>query len=122
MAKPVIFSLSLGLALGLLVSLAGLAYAQGDPADEALRAKKLPHEQALKAIEQERLAFQRALSIREQECFTRFFSSRCIDQVTTDHLREMRNFDLRREAELQALRDIDAQLRARGRDRKASSS
>ena len=119
MTKLPIFSLSLGLALSLV---AGLAAAQGQLADEDLKAKKLPHEQALKAIEQERLAFQRELSVREQDCFKRFFSARCIDQVTTDHLREMRSFDLRREAELQALRDIDAQLRARSRDRKASNS
>ncbi len=119
MTKPPIFALSLGLAFWLG---AGLAAAQDQPVDEDLRAKKVPHQQALKAIEQERLVFERELSIREQACLKRFFSARCLDEITTDHLREMRSFDLRREAELQALREIDAQLRVRSRERKASSS
>jgi hypothetical protein len=117
--KTSIFAFSLSLAFGLS---AGVVSAQGHKPDEDLRAKKLPHEQALKTIEQERRDFERALSMREQECLKRFFSSSCLDKVTTDHLREMRSFDLRREAELQALREIDAELRARSRERKASSS
>jgi hypothetical protein len=121
--KRSILALSTGLALGLAFGLAaGLVSAQSQLPDEDLKAQKLPHEQALKTIEQERSAFERALSVREQECLQRFFSSNCLDKVTADHLREMRNFDLRREAELQALREIDAQLRARSRERKASSS
>lgn len=120
--KTRIFALSLGLALGVLTGLAAAQSAQGQPGDDELRARKIPHEQALKTIEQERLGFQRELAAREEECLKRFFSSRCLDKVTTDHLREMRSFDLRREAELQALREIDAELRARSRERRASQS
>ncbi len=119
MAKPTIFSLSLGLVCTLAC---GVALAQASDPDAELKAKKIPHEQALKVIEQERLVFQRELAAREEACLKRFFSSRCLDQVTTDHLREMRGFDMRRETELQALRDIDAELRARNRERKANKS
>ena len=100
----------------------GLAQAHAADPDAQLRAKKIPHEQALAAIERERLEFARVLSQREQECLTRFFSARCLDQVTTDHLNAQRGFDLRREEQRQAIRDIDAALRALSRERRASSS
>ncbi len=119
MAKLRIFSLSAALALSLS---AGWVLAQSQDPDTDLRLKKIPHEKALEAIERERLVFQKELAKREEECLTRFFSANCLDKVTTDHLREMRAFDLRREAERQAIREIDAQLRARSRERKATKS
>ena len=72
----------------------------------------------MEQIESERLAFQRDLASREAACLKRFFSSRCLDEIRTEHLKRMREFDLRREAELQALRDIDAEIRARNRSRR----
>lgn len=119
MAKHRIFSLSAGLALALAW---GPVWAQNQDPDAALRAQKLPHEQAIEAIERERLEFQKALAKREEECLKRFFSANCLDKVATDHLSEMRAFDLRREAERQAIREIDAELRARSRERKATNS
>jgi len=44
-----------------------------------------------------------------------------METIRTDHLREMRSFDLRREAELQALRTIDAEIRSRARKRRERS-
>jgi hypothetical protein len=123
MIKRPIFSFSSGLALGLCAT---LAMAQGQAPspdlDADLKAKKPPHEQALEQIERERVAFQREISQREQACLKRFFSANCLDKVTTDHLNGMRAFDLRREAERQALREIDAELRARSRERRATKS
>ena len=109
---PCILALSLLGASGLRVALAA------DP-DADLKAQRPQHEQNLQAIESERLAFQRGLARREDACLKRFFSSRCIEEIRTEHLREMRSFDLRKETELQALRDIDAQIRARIRARRA---
>jgi hypothetical protein len=119
MVKRSIFSLSAGLALGLCAT---LAVAQSQDPDADLRAKKPTHEQALERLERERLAFQREISQREQACLKKFFSASCLDKVTTDHLQGMREFDLRREAERQALREIDAEIRARSRERKAAQS
>jgi hypothetical protein len=127
MVKCTIFSLSAGVALGLCATLA-LAQGQlqgqlqGQDPDSDLKAKKPPHEQALEQIERERLAFAREISQREQVCLKKFFSASCLDKVTTDHLQGMREFDLRREAERQALREIDAELRARSRERRAPQS
>jgi hypothetical protein len=123
MVKRTIFSLSAGVALGLCATLAlAQGSTQGQDPDSDLKAKKPPHEQALEQIERERLAFAREISQREQTCLKKFFSASCLDKVTTDHLRGMREFDLRREAERQALREIDAELRARSRERKATQS
>ncbi len=91
-----------------------------DP-DADLKAQKPPHEQQLDQIERERKAFSRELAKREEECLKRFFSARCMETIRTDHLREMRSFDLRREAELQALRTIDAEIRHRARKRRERS-
>ena len=123
MVKRTIFSLSAGVALGLCATLAlAQGSVQGQDPDADLKAKKPPHEQALERIEQERRIFQREISQREQVCLKKFFSASCLDKVTTDHLQGMREFDLRREAERQALREIDAELRARSRERRAPQS
>ena len=119
MTKFSIFSLSAGIIWCVCM---GAALAQAPDTDAQLRAKKIPHEQALGAIERERIEFLRVLAEREQNCFKRFFSARCLDQVTIDHLNAMRGFDLQREEQRQALREIDAQLRARGRERRANQS
>jgi hypothetical protein len=114
-----IFAFSLALALGLCAT---LARAQDQDPDAVLKARKPAHEQALARIEQERLTFARESSAREQACLQKFFSASCLDRLTADHLEGMREFDLRREAERQALREIDAELRARSRERRAGSS
>jgi len=64
-----------------------------------LAAKKVPFEQEI-----------------EEQCLKRFFSASCLDDIRAEHLREMRGFDLRREAALQAMRDIDAKARADTRE------
>ena len=89
-----------------------------DP-DADLGDKRPPHERLITQIESERLAFQRDLASREQACLKRFFASRCLDEIRLEHLRRMREFDLRKEAELQALRDIESEIRARNRGRRA---
>ncbi|MFM8675853.1 MAG: hypothetical protein ACKOCR_00665 [Burkholderiaceae bacterium] len=116
MPKPLILPRRLILAS----LLAGLPLS-GLPADPDAdpREKRPPHERLITQIESERLAFQRDLASREEACLKRFFSSRCLDKIRAEHLKRMREFDLRREAELQALRDIDAELRARNRSRRA---
>ncbi|MFM7284574.1 MAG: hypothetical protein ACKO2B_05980, partial [Betaproteobacteria bacterium] len=68
-----------------------------DP-DADLRDKRPPHERLITQIESERLAFQRDLASREEACLKRFFSSRCLDEIRAEHLKLMREFDLRREA------------------------
>lgn len=104
--------------VGLLGAVGNLAAQTADP-DADLKAQRPQHEQTLEAIQAERLAFQRDLARREEVCLKRFFSSRCIEAIRNEHLREMRSFDLRKETELQALRDIDAEIRARVRARRA---
>lgn len=101
-------------------ALAGAALAQtaADP-DTDLKARRPPHERQVELIESERLAFQRDLASREEACLKRFFASRCLDEIRLEHLRRMREFDLRKEAELQALRDIESEIRARNRGRRA---
>ena len=89
-----------------------------DP-DADLRVKRPPHERLIEQIESERLQFQRDLARREEACLKRFFSSRCLDEIRAEHLKRMREFDLRKETELQALRDIDAEIRTRNRSRRA---
>ena len=116
MLKPLILPRTLILA-SLLAGLP-LSGLPADP-DADLREKRPPHERLIEQIESERLVFQRDLASREAACLKRFFSSRCLDEIRTEHLKRMREFDLRREAELQALRDIDAELRARNRSRRA---
>jgi hypothetical protein len=112
MFKTLIFPLSLLIAGG------ALAQAPADP-DADLKAKKPPHELQIDRIEFERRAFQRDLAKREEVCLKRFYSAGCIEEIRTDHLRSMRSFDVRRETELQALRDIDAEIRSRSRARRA---
>lgn len=116
MPKPLILPRRLILAS----LLAGLPL-PGLPADPDadLREKRPPHERLITQIESERLAFQRDLASREEACLKRFFSSRCLDAIRLEHQRRMRDFDLRKEAELQAIRDIDAEIRARNRNRRA---
>lgn len=116
MPKPLILPRRLILA-SLLASLP-LSGLPADP-DADLREKRPPHERLIAQIESERLAFQRDLASREEACLKRFFSSRCLDEIRAEHLKSMREFDLRREAELQAIRDIDAELRSRNRNRRA---
>jgi hypothetical protein len=101
-------------------TLSGTALAQTavDP-DADLKARRPPHERQVDRIEAERLAFQRDLASREEACLKRFFASRCLDEIRLEHLRRMREFDLRKETELQALRDIEAEIRARNRSRRA---
>lgn len=106
------------LALGLM-TLSGQVAAQTADPDADLKAQRPPHERTIEAIEAERLVFQRDLARREEACLKRFFSSGCMDSIRSEHLREMRNFDLRKETEMQALRDIDAQIRSRIRARRA---
>lgn len=116
----------LGLWLGLWLGVA-LAFGLGavnsfalaaDETEAMLQAKRPAHEQALDRIGAQRLAFQRDLAKREEECLKRFISSGCMDDIRTEHMREMRRFDLEREVELQALRDIDAELRKISRARR----
>ena len=104
--------------LGLLGAVGDVVGQSSDP-DADLKSRKPQHERAIEAIEAERLVFQRDLAQREEVCLKRFFSSRCIEDIRAEHLREMRGFDLRKESELQALRDIDAEIRARVRARRA---
>lgn len=116
MPKPLILPRSLILAC-LLVA-APLSGLPADP-DADLRVKRPPHERLIEQIESERLQFQRDLARREEACLKRFFSSRCLDEIRAEHLKRMREFDLRKETELQALRDIDAEIRTRNRSRRA---
>lgn len=118
MLKTLIFPLS--------VLFAGAALAAEPPAppdpDAELKAKKPPHEQQIDRIEFERRAFQRDLAKREEVCLKRFYSAGCIEEIRTEHLKAMRGFDIRRETELQALRDIDAEIRKRSRERRAAGN
>ena len=116
MPKPSILPRTLLLA-SLLAGLPLLGLSADPDAD--LREKRPPHERLITQIESERLVFQKDLASREEACLKRFFSSRCLDEIRAEHLKRMREFDLRREAELQALRDIDAEIRARNRSRRA---
>ncbi len=113
MLKTLIFPLSL--------LLAGLSLAADPPDPDAeLKAKKPPHELQIERIEAERRTFQRDLAKREEACLKRFYSAGCIEEIRTEHLTSMRAFDIRRETELQALRDIDAEIRKRTRERRAA--
>lgn len=122
MRKTLIFPCSwlAGVLLCMGSALAQPAAETVDP-DADLKVQKPSHEQQLHQIERERKAFSRELAKREEECLTRFFSASCMETIRTDHLREMRSFDLRREAELQALRTIDAEMRNRARKRRERS-
>jgi hypothetical protein len=81
----------------------------------ALTAQKPALEAKLDQVEADRLAFRRDLAAREETCLARFFSGHCIDQIRSEFLTEMRRFDLRREEVLQAIRSIDAEIRALSR-------
>lgn len=83
-----------------------------------LLAKKPPHEQAIRQIEAERLAFQQDLAQREEACLRHFISSSCMEEIRREHLTRMREFDQRREQARQALREIDAEIRAHERARR----
>lgn len=112
MLKNLIFPLSL--------LITGLAFAADAPDPDAdLRAARVPHELQAERVEVERRAFQRDLAKREEACLKRFYSSGCIEDIRTEHMKSMRDFDLRREVELQAIRDIDAEIRKRSRERRA---
>jgi hypothetical protein len=116
MTRPSIFPWMILFGATMLMMAVGVRAA--DP-DADLKSKKPGHELQIQAVEAERLVFQRDLAQREEICLKRFFSYRCIEEIRTEHLRRMREFDLRKEAALQALRDIDAELRARARTRRA---
>jgi hypothetical protein len=118
-SRPLGFSSLTAFALLMFVA-AGTAHAAADP-DADLKSKRPAHEQMIEKIESERLMFQRDLAQREEACLRRFFSASCMEEIRTEHLREMRTFDLRREKERQAIRDIEAELRARVRTRRIAA-
>ncbi len=109
-------------ALGWLIGAFAQAAPVGAPlagqSDEALRAQRPAFQQQLTEIDTARRAFQVDLAQREEACLKRFFSSRCMDQIRQEHLERMRHFDLQREDALQGLRDIDALLRDRARQKR----
>jgi hypothetical protein len=115
MLKALIFPLSLLIAGG------ALASTPADP-DADLKAKKPAHETRLTQIDAERIAFQRDLASREEACLKRFYSAGCMEDIRVEYLKTTREFDLRREAELQALRDIEAEIRSRSRARRAEAN
>jgi hypothetical protein len=115
MLKTIIFPLSL-------LMLSGVWAATPADPDADLRAKKPVHEAKLTAIESQRLGFQRDLAKREETCLARFYSAGCMEDIRAEYLKTMRDFDLAREAELQALRDIDAEIRSRSRARRAEAN
>jgi len=127
MSKQPIFSFSRPSGSPLLAALAAVLLMVGghvgaatDP-DADLKAKRPAHEQMIEKIESERLVFQRDLAQREEGCLKRFFSANCMEEIRTEHMREMRTFDLRREKERQAIRDIEAELRSRVRARRVAA-
>lgn len=89
-----------------------------DP-DWDLKSQKPAHDHEINQIELDRRAFQRDFAVREEACLRRFFSARCMEQLRTEYMSAMRDFDLSREAQLQALRDIDAAIRDRLRNRRS---
>lgn len=113
-----IFLFALGLMVSALVQASPVAAPSADPSDEALKARRPALQQQLAEIDGARRAFQIDLARREEACLKRFFSARCMDQIRQEHLEQMRSFDLQREAALQGLRDIDATLRDRSRQRR----
>ncbi len=108
--------------LGWMVSALVQAAPAGTPlagqSDEALKAQRPAFQHQLSEIDTARRAFQVDLAQREEACLKRFFSSRCMDQIRQEHLERMRYFDLQREEALQGLRDIDALLRDRARQKR----
>lgn len=74
--------------------------------------QKEPLERRLKFIADQRLSFERYLSREEETCLNRFFSAHCLDRLRAEYLERTREFDLQREETLQAIRDIDARVRA----------
>jgi hypothetical protein len=78
----------------------------------SLIAQKEPLERRLGLIADQRLAFERYLSREEERCLDQFFSAHCLERLRTEYLERTREFDLQREETLQAIRDIDAQVRA----------
>jgi hypothetical protein len=101
--------------LGLAVP-GGAAHAQDTVA--SLSSQKPALEAALNQVEADRLAFQKDLAKREEACLERFFSASCMDKIRTEHMTQMRAFDLRREAAQQQIRDLDAQIRKLQREQR----
>ncbi len=113
-----IFLFALGCMLGALVQASPATTPLSSVSDDALKARRPALQQQLAEIDLERRAFQTDLARREEICLKKFFSARCMDQIRQEHLEQMRRFDLRREDALQALRDIDATLRDRARQKR----
>ena len=78
----------------------------------SLMNQKEPLERRLAFIADQRLSFERYLSREEETCLDRFFSAHCLERLRTEYLERTREFDLQREETLQAIRNIDAQVRA----------
>lgn len=87
----------------------GVAHAKASVA--SLSNQKPALEAVLEQIEADRLAFQKDLAKQEEACLKRFFSARCMDKIRTEHITQMRTFDLKREEAQQQIRDLDAQMR-----------
>lgn len=113
-----IFLFGLGCMLGALVQASPVANPSSTESDDALKARRPAFQQQLSEIDLARRAFQTDLARREEICLKKFFSARCMDQIRQEHLEQMRQFDLRREEALQGLRDIDAMLRDRARQKR----
>jgi len=99
----------IGIVGAIVVLLPGTAHAQ---------AEKVTLNARLDQIETDRLAFQKDLAQREEACLKRFFSGSCMDKIRTEHLTQMRAFDLQREETLQKIRDLDAEIRSRSREQR----
>jgi hypothetical protein len=113
-----IFLFALGGMLGALVQASPAKAPSASEPDDALQARRPAFQQQLSEIDRARRTFQVDLAQREAHCLKKFFSARCMDQIRQEHLEQMRQFDLRREEALQGLRDIDAILRDRARQKR----
>ncbi len=113
-----IFLFALGCMLSALVQASPATTPSPSESDDSLKARRPAFQEQLSEIDLARRNFQTGLAQREEVCLRKFFSARCMDQIRQEHLEQMRQFDLRREEALQGLRDIDAILRDRARQKR----
>ncbi|MFM1827700.1 MAG: hypothetical protein RLY67_1081, partial [Pseudomonadota bacterium] len=75
---------------------------------------------SIQALEVDRLALQRKAHLTEKDCFKRFVSAACLEEVRQSYFTEEREIDLRIEEQRLVIRRTEAQARRRDREQRAA--
>ena len=72
-------------------------------------------QEELNELKKERRKFLNEISLRENECFAKFFSGQCLEKLDVNYETGMRDIELRRQSILRERREFRANIRKKKR-------